>query len=699
MKNNTAMKTIILTLAFVLPSVLFAQLDRSVRPEPGAAPSINIKDSEVFKTSNGITVILSENHKLPKVSFNLVVAAAPQLEGSMTGLSDIAGSLIQSGTTGRTKDELDAEIDYIGASLSADNNSIYLSCLTKHMDKGLNIMSDITMNANFPQSEVDRIIKQAESGLLATKSDAGSMAQNAVAVSNFKNHPFGEVLNEETLANINREAIVDYYTKTFTPNGSYLVVVGDINKQQATEMIEKYFSGWNGGDVNRTKYDVALINDGNNVVFVKKPGAVQSVINITHPMEITPSNPDYIKLQVLNGVLGGGAFSNRLMMNLREDKAYTYGCRSSIDVNEYGSSFSAGGNFRNEVSDSAIVEILKELESVTKDLVGDEELAITKSSMAGGFARSLENPATIARFALSIIKYDLPSDYYQTYLQKLDAVTKEDLLAVAKKYLSPSNCNIVVVGNEEILDKLQRFDADGEITKLDAFGKVMKEMLPADITKEELINKYIAVSTMTSSAKELSKKMKKVKSMEEVTELKMEQVPFPLKSTRVWVAPNSSAEKMEGQGMVFQRSFFDGSTGGSFNMQTGKSTLSEEEIAAKKKSIGMFPEMNYATSGMEYELLGIEKRDGKDCYVLKTNDGQTESFDYFDKETFYKVGSTNIQKNGDQVQETSLTYSDFKVQDGFLFPNKLIISLGPTSFEATVVSRTMNAKIDLESYK
>lgn len=699
MKNNTAMKTIILTLAFVLPSVLFAQLDRSVRPEPGAAPSINIKDSEVFKTSNGITVILSENHKLPKVSFNLVVAASPQLEGSMTGLSDIAGSLIQSGTTGKTKDELDAEIDYIGASLRADNNSIYLSCLTKHMDKGLNIMSDITMNANFPQSEVDRIIKQAESGLLATKSDAGSMAQNAVAVSNFKNHPFGEVLNEETLANINREAIVDYYTKTYTPNGSYLVVVGDINKQQATEMIEKYFSGWNGGDVNRTKYDVALINDGNNVVFVKKPGAVQSVINITHPMEITPSNPDYIKLQVLNGVLGGGAFSNRLMMNLREDKAYTYGCRSSIDVNEYGSSFSAGGNFRNEVSDSAIVEILKELENVTKDLVGDEELAITKSSMAGGFARSLENPATIARFALSIIKYDLPSDYYQTYLQKLDAVTKEDLLAVAKKYLSPSNCNIVVVGNEEILDKLKRFDADGEITKLDAFGKVMKEMLPADITKEELINKYIAVSTMTSSAKELSKKMKKVKSMEEVTELKMEQVPFPLKSTRVWVAPNSSAEKMEGQGMVFQRSFFDGSTGGSFNMQTGKSMLSEEEIAAKKKSIGMFPEMNYATSGMEYELLGIEKRDGKDCYVLKTNDGQTESYDYFDKETFYKVGSTNIQKNGDQVQETSLTYSDFKVQDGFLFPNKLIISMGPTSFEATVVSRTMNAKIDLESYK
>ena len=167
------MKTLILTFAFVIPSVLFGQLDSSVRPTAGPAPAINIKDSEVFKTANGINVILSENHKLPKVSFNLVVGAAPQMEGSMTGLSEIAGSLIKSGTTTKSKDELDAEIDYIGARLSADNNSVYLSCLTKHMDKGLAIMSDITMNANFPQSEVDRIIKQNESGLMQTKSDAG----------------------------------------------------------------------------------------------------------------------------------------------------------------------------------------------------------------------------------------------------------------------------------------------------------------------------------------------------------------------------------------------------------------------------------------------------------------------------------------------------------------------------------------------
>lgn len=693
------MKTIILTFAFVIPAVLFGQLDRSVRPAAGPAPAINIKDSEVFKTSNGITVILSENHKLPKVSFNLVVGAAPQLEGSMTGLSEIAGSLIQSGTTSKTKDEIDAEIDYIGARLNADNNSVYLSCLTKHMDKGLTIMSDITMNANFPQSEVDRIIKQYESGLLSTKSDASSMARNAQAVSNFKNHPFGEVMNESTLANINRDAIVGFYKANFTPTGSYLSIVGDINKEQASALVEKYFGNWKGGNPELKKYPVTALTGGNDVVFVKKPGAVQSVISISHPMMVEPSNPDYIKLQVLNGVLGGGAFSNRLMTNLRESKAYTYGCRSSMSINEYGSSFSAGGNFRNDVSDSAITEILYELNRISTSLVEDEELAITKSSMAGSFARSLEDPSTIARFALNIIKNKLPSDYYQTYLQKLDAVTKQDLLDVAKKYLTPANCNIIVVGNEEILDRLKQFDADGNITKLDAFGQEVKEILPADITKDELISNYISAVTLTNSPKALAKKMKSLKSLEEVMELTMDQVPFPLKSTRVWISPNLEGQKMEGQGMVFQKSYFDGNAGGSSSMQGGKTELSSEEIAAKQKSIGLWPEMNYATSGMTYELLGIEQKDGKDCYVLKINDGKTETYDYYDKSTFFKISSTSIDKNGEEVNESTISYSDFKEQDGFMFPNSMNISMGPANFAVTVSTRTLNPKVDLGSYK
>jgi len=273
------MKKYILSLVFILPAVLFGQLDRSIRPEAAEAPTINIEDSEVFKTDNGIVVILSENHKLPRVSFSLVMGATPKAEGNMAGLSEVAGSLIMSGTTTRTKDVLDGEIDYIGASLRADHNSMYMSCLTKHMDKGLTLMSDILLNANFPQSEVDRIIALNESSLISTKSDAGAMASNAKAAANFPDsHPYGEVMTDETLANLNRDAVVQYYKETFTPEGSYLVIVGDINKAQATAYVNKYFASWTGGKAHKADLSAPNTNKGNRVLFVKKPGAVQSVV-------------------------------------------------------------------------------------------------------------------------------------------------------------------------------------------------------------------------------------------------------------------------------------------------------------------------------------------------------------------------------------------------------------------------------------
>ncbi|NRA11899.1 MAG: insulinase family protein, partial [Crocinitomicaceae bacterium] len=514
------MKNYILTLALILPTVLFGQIDRSIRPEAAPAPTININNSEVFVTDNGITVILSENHKMPKVSFNLVMGATPKVEGNKAGLSELAGSLIMSGTTNRSKDELDNAVDYIGARLRASHNNISMSSLTKHMETGLGLMSDVLMNANFPQSEVDRIISMNESNLLATKSDEGSMSRNAKAVANFPStHPYGEVMTQATLDNIDRASIVQYFTETFTPSGSYLVVVGDITREQTEAAVKKNFGFWTGGDVYKTELVSANNVKGNRVIFINKAGADQSVISITYPIYITPGHEDYLKLKVLDGILGGGVFGNRLMQNLREDKAYTYGCRSRASVNNYGSTFSAGGNFKNEVTDSSIVEILMELERITEGYVEDDELNMTKSSMAGSFARSLERPSTVARFALSIIRNKLPKDYYQTYLKQLESVTKEDILMVAQKYITGSNCNIVVVGNEEVIDKITKFDSDGKVEKLDAFGNVVLDRMASDITAEELFKKYASAIAMGASGKELKKKMKAIKTYK--TEMSM----------------------------------------------------------------------------------------------------------------------------------------------------------------------------------
>jgi zinc protease len=693
------MKKYIILTGLLLPIVLFGQVDRSVRPSATKAPGINIKDSEVFTTSNGITVILSENHKLPTVSIDLVMGSDPRMEGNKAGLSDMAGSLILSGTSNRSKDKLDSEKDYIGASLEASENSISLSCLTKHLDKGLDLLSDVLYNANFPQDEFDRIKKQNESALLSAKSDPGTMADNAEKKVNFSGHPYGDVMTEASLASITRDDVVSYYRNTFTPKGSYLVLVGDIDKAQAQKIAEQYFSKWTGADAYKTTLGDGQFNKGNRVIFVKKPGAVQSVIQVSFPVKMRTGDKNQLPLTVLNGIFGGGGFGTRLMQNLREDKAYTYGCYSSLNVTEDGSWLSIGGNFRNEVTDSAITEILSELEKITTEYVKDDELNLTKSSMAGGFARSLERPQTIARFALNIIRNQLSKDYYQSYLKRLEAVNKEDVLLMAQTYFTSKNCNIVVVGNEEILEKLKKFDTDGKIEMLDAYGEPVKEMRKADISKEQLIEKYIFAVTKTTSLKAATKKLKKVKSVEKKMELSLAQIPFPLNSTELWVAPNLEGQKLEGQGMVFQKSYFDGKTGGTSSMQAGKKDLTAEEISVKNKMTGLFPELNYATNGIKFEITGIETLESGDAYVLKINDGTSETFDYFDVTSMMKVKSISVRKEGEETVETSATYSDYKEINGILFAHKLAINMGEATFSGVIKGITINGSTDLSGYK
>lgn len=693
------MQKIILNYSIFFTLFAQAQLDRSVMPTPAPQKANDLKESEVFTTANGITVILSENHKIPKVSFDLSMGSDPRMEGSKAGLSDMAGSLIMSGTNNRPKDQLDKEIDYIGATLSADKNSMFLSCLTKHIDKGLTLMSDVLMNANFPQSEFDRIKKQNESALMSTKSDANSMAQNAIVKVNFPFHPYSDVMTETSLNNITREDVVNYFKTNFTPNGSYLVVVGDINRQQTEQLVNKYFGSWSGGNVYKNPTNAGNFGKGIRVVFVKKPSAVQSVVYVTFPVKIKTGDKNQLPLNVLNNIFGGSGFGTRLMQNLREDKAYTYGCYSSLNIQDNGAWLSAGGNFRNAVTDSAITQILGEFEKITSENVKDDELNLTKSTMNGKFAISLENPQTVARFALNIIKNNLPKDYYKTYLQRLESVNKQDVLDMAQQYFTSKNCNIVVVGNEEIIDKLKKFDSDGKIELLDAFGNEVKEMKKADISKEQLIDNYIYAVTQTKSKKELSKKLKKIKSYERVTDMTSAKIPIPLKMTDYWIAPGTEAQKMEGQGMVFQKTYYDGKSGFTYNMQAGKKDMTTEEMALKKKSTGLFPELNYATNGINYDLIGIENQNGVDFYVVKMIEDSSESYDYFNKSTFLKEKSISISKQGGETIEKTNLFGDYKDVSGILFPHSMTMSVGEMTFSGKVSKMKINEKIDLKDFK
>ncbi len=418
----------------LVAQVAFGQEDfRKGSPKPGPAPKIELGKAEQFTMKNGLKVIVVENHKLPRVSFQVFVDVPPILEGELTGNAGLAGQLLTKGTTTRSKSQIDETVDFMGASINSSESGVSGSCLSRYSDQLLEVMADVLLNPTFPAEEFDKVKKQSISALAQDKDDPNAIAENvARAVNNGKNHPYGEVVSEKTLEKITVEKCKEYYQTYFKPNISYLIITGDISLSDAKKKAAKYFEGWKQGDVKKANFSTPQKPASTQVDFVDKAGAVQSVINVTYPIELKNGAADAIKASVMNTILGS-YFGSRLMQNLREAKAYTYGARSVLAPDPVIGYFNAYASVRNEVTDSAIVQFLAELNRLRNEAVPADELSMVKNVMTGNFARSLEDPATVARYALNIARFNLPADYYANYLKNLSMVTAEDIKAMAAK--------------------------------------------------------------------------------------------------------------------------------------------------------------------------------------------------------------------------------------------------------------------------
>jgi zinc protease len=336
-----------------------------------------------------LKVFVVENHKLPRVSYNILLDIHPEAEGDKTGINEFIGSLVTAGTKTLTKDQFDKETDLIGASINASNDGMSGSSLVKHQDKLLQLMSDALMNANFQQSELDKLKKQAQAGLEQSKNEPDEMLKNVSGVLNFgKQHPYGEIMTEATLGNITLADCNNYYKTYFRPNVAYLAIVGDVNLADAKKMAEKYFGKWEKGNVPTATYPAAPQPDKAIVQFVPREGAVQSVIGITYPVDLKPGTPDVIKVRVLNEILGGSS-QGRLFLNLREKHGWTYGSYSQIAPDEIVGHFQAYAKARNEVTDSSVNEIINEMNDLRKTPVSGDALQNTLNYMTGTFAMGI----------------------------------------------------------------------------------------------------------------------------------------------------------------------------------------------------------------------------------------------------------------------------------------------------------------------
>jgi predicted Zn-dependent peptidase len=678
-----------ISILLALVTAVSAQLDRSTPPEPGPAPEIQIGDYEKFSLSNGLTVIVVENHKVPAVSYSLSLDVTLPAEEKLAGYIDIAGGMLRSGTVNRTKAEIDEAVDFIGATLSTHSKGIYARSLSKHSEQLLEIMSDVLLNPTFPPEELDKQITQYKTAIQANKEEPSAIAQNIAGKLIYgKSDPYGEIMSEETLGNISVENLIDFYHSYFRPNAAYLVIVGDINLKEAKKQAKKYFGTWEEAPVPQNIFPYPAGFNEPNVAISNKEGANQSTILVAHNVNLTPGHPDLPKARVMNSILGGGSFNARLFQNLREDKAYTYGAYSNLESDERVGSFTARAQVRTSVTDSALTEILKEMKLMRTELVADEELQLVKNAIAGNFGRSLEDPQTVARFALNIERYDLPKDYYENYLQRINEVTKEDVRNAAVKYLKPDNAVIIAVGNASaIADKMKAFSPSQTVTQYDYYGNVVeKKAVDDNVSATDVLSSYInAIGGRDRVSAVSDLKISMAMSLQ----------GMDINIEMFQKSPGKFYQATSMNGNVISMQVVNGDQG---KMKTpmGEQILEGESLKQLQESANIFPELNYSEDGMELKIEGLETINGKETYKLVVTKPSGNS-----TTIFYGVKDGLKYKEVSKTPQgiVSTTYDNYTNVDGIQFPMAMKQVLGPQSFDIEVTEVAVNKGIDDSKFK
>jgi len=676
-------------LLIVTFAIAQAQLDRSKIPSPGPAPAVAFPDYDLVTTPNGIRVIIVKNSELPTVSMSLLIDRKPVLEKENAGYIDIAGQLLRTGTTTRTKDQLDEEIDLVGGDLSSNGTNVYASGLSKYSEKLFELMADITLHPSFPQDQLDKIVTQTKSGLQYRKTDP-SMIVDVVRKKLVygAGHPYGEVETEATVGSVTREKCIEAYTTYFKSNYAIMAVVGDVDKDSVMKLVNKYFGAWTKGVLPSPTFASPQPFDKVRVAFVDRPSSVQSVIRVSQVVDLPRTSPDVLSAQVMNTVLGGGMF--RLFINLREKHAYTYGAYSSLGPDELIGNFTASTSTKNTVTDSALIQLFYEINRIRNERVDSTELQTAKNYLSGSFVRGLEHANTIAEDAITIERYGLPKDYYKTYLKRLDAVTAEDVQAAAKKYLDPATMLIAVVGSaSDVKEKLAKF---GPVDIYDEDGNpvVVKTAPAVTLTPDEIFAKSIEKNGGIAKFKAM--KDKRIEMSGKVQNMDM-------KITVVQKAPNKLYAETEMVGMFKQQQGFDGKHGWSVSPQGVKDLTGEQLEEIKFESTFDFYG-KYKAMGFKAEVTGVKNLKGKDCYEVSfSNDSGKSMRQYFGVEDFLKYRDVKSMTTPNGPVEQTTDYFDYKDFGGYLAPGRLEQSVMGRSFEFTTDKYEVNKGVSDKLFK
>jgi predicted Zn-dependent peptidase len=667
-----------------------AQIDRSQQPKPGPDPVIQLGEPEKFTLKNGLTVLIVENNKLPRVSASLNIDNPPIVEGQKAGVSQLTGALMGKGSLNQDKDSFNEEVDFMGASIGFGSQSASASSLSRYFGRVLEMMADAALNPNFTEEE---FVKERDILLDGIKSEEKSVTTAARRVESLLaygvNHPYGEFISKESVEQVSLEDVKQFYQAYFHPNNAYLVIVGDINVKALKKQIKNLFKEWKlGADIIS---NTPMVENAANtqIEFVDMPNAVQTEVTVQNTVSLQKKDPDYFPLLLANAILGGGGEA-RLFLNLREDKGYTYGSYSRMGNNKYTETrFRATASVRNTVADSSVVEILKEVDRIRTEQVSEEELRRAKAKYIGSFVRAVERPGTIASYAYEIETEDLPKDFYANYLSNISSVTQADIQRVAQKYFLVDQARVVVTGKAtEVLENLEKIQFNGQklsVNYYDKYGNLIDRPsafeLPEGVTANTILQNYIDAiggQSLIESINTLSVAYQG-NIMGNVIEAKT-------------ISTSEDQTQLISMGGNVMATVYVGQEDAYIEQMGNKMDMPSEMAADVRSSLGIVSELSLLNDE-NLEVTGLDEISGEKAYAVTNKGGSSTSTSYFSVESGLKLKQVSVVEAMGQTQTQEQIFGEYKSFGGLQLPTVSSIPLGPQTIEVTLSGVEINGDV------
>jgi predicted Zn-dependent peptidase len=437
------------------PALTPAQQESPVKLGP--PPSLTLPAPQHFTLDNGLRIVLMENHKVPLVEIEVLVRGGSALDPpGKTGLARMTAGMMQEGAGPRTSLEFADAVDFLGASLSAygsiHSSGVSLFTPLSKLDSAMTLLADIVLRPSFPPRELERLRSERLNSLAQWHDQPRAIASAAFGKTLYSDtHPYGKTSlgDEASIRGIGIDDVRAFHRRIYTPGNATVIVVGDIGAGAAKDLVGRHFGSWTGGAPEIPRVERAPQVSSREITLVDKPGAAQSEIRIGR-IGTDRLTPDYFPLLVMNTILGG-SFTSRLNQNLRERNGYTYGAGSGFDFRLSAGPFVASAGVQTDVTDKALVEFMKELGAIG-EAVTDEELARAKNYLALLYPSNFETISDEASQLAELVMYGLPDDSFNRYVANVMAVTKEDVLRVAREYIVPGKVAIVVVGDRKKIE-------------------------------------------------------------------------------------------------------------------------------------------------------------------------------------------------------------------------------------------------------